>query len=479
MTKKWLFPGFLTLFLPSAIALSMHGFLGSFSRFMGDDFCAAYIAERFGPLRAVWYWYLNWNGGYSVSVLGELLPLIKPDGMAYVIPIVLVLWLAVTVAAIALFFPKETQIREKLLASLALGGSVLFVILLLSPDVPQSLYWWAGMRPYTMPLITITFYAILYQWHSRKHWNKIGMFLWVGMSLLVTLFCGGLSETFTPVQIVFFVSLIGWNYLKNKARFRDQNFLFQFAGLVGSITALMIMVSAPGNAVRRSFLPPAPDPITVIQIAFSGYLAFLADIFNTPEKLLGLTGMTLGAIWIGIQFKLVDKIRLWYALAFLAGGFVFAFGCFPPGSYGLAEPPPGRTHIIPDFMLVIGFLASGLIAGTWLNGRLSAKHKNIANLAFFIFVVGSLGVSSYMNAKNLYALRHEYAAFAQKWDEAETILLQARQTDPDIVYIPALKNWARVFDPSDNPKFYVNECIAEYYHLNKVIATDNPPPSTP
>jgi hypothetical protein len=130
-------------------------------------------------------------------------------------------------------------------------------------------------------------------------------------------------------------------------------------------------------------------------------------------------------------------------------------------------------------MLVIGFLASGLIAGTWLNGRLSAKHKNIANLAFFIFVVGSLGVSSYMNAKNLYALRHEYAAFAQKWDEAETILLQARQTDPDIVYIPALKNWARVFDPSDNPKFYVNECIAEYYHLNKVIATDNPPPSTP
>ena len=225
MTKKWLIPGFLALFLPSAVALSLHGYLGSFSRFMGDDFCAAFIAERFGVLRAVWYWYLNWNGGYSVSILGELLPLIKPGGMGYVIPIVLALWFAITVIAISMFLPQGAQIREKIWASLSLGGAALFVILLLSPDVPQSFYWWAGMRPYTMPLIIITLYAILYQWYGRKQREKNEVLLWVGISFLVTAFGGGLSETFTPVQIVFFALLTGWNIIINKARVRDQNFL--------------------------------------------------------------------------------------------------------------------------------------------------------------------------------------------------------------------------------------------------------------
>jgi len=479
MTKKWLIPGFLALFLPSAVALSLHGYLGSFSRFMGDDFCAAFIAERFGVLRAVWYWYLNWNGGYSVSILGELLPLIKPGGMAYVIPIVLALWFTITCIAIAMFLPQGAQTREKVLASLSLGGAVLFVILLLSPDVPQSFYWWAGMRPYTMPLIVITFYAVLYQWYRMKRRGKNEVLFWVGISFLVTAFGGGLSETFTPVQIVFFALLTGWNTIRNKARFRDQNFLFQLAGLIGSITALIIMVSAPGNAIRRSFLPPAPDLITVLQIAFSGYSAFLLDIFNTTEKIAGLIGVLLGAVWIGMQFKLLEKTKWWSALVFLIGGFIFAFGCFPPGAYGLSEPPPGRTHIIPDFMLVIGFLASGFTAGTWLEGRASAKHKNIANLAFFILVASSMGYSSYMNSTKLYSLQQAYAEYAQKWDEADSILLQASQADPEIVYIPALKNWARVFDPGDNPKFYVNECIAEYYQVKVVIATDDPPTPNP
>ena len=130
-------------------------------------------------------------------------------------------------------------------------------------------------------------------------------------------------------------------------------------------------------------------------------------------------------------------------------------------------------------MLVTGLLASGFSAGTWLESQVNVKQKNITNLAFLILVACSMGFSSYMNSTKLYALRNDYAEYAQKWDEAESILLQASQTNPEIVYIPALQNWARVFDPSDNPKFYVNECIAEYYQVNKVIAIDNPPTSNP
>jgi hypothetical protein len=480
MTKKWLIPGLLALFVPSAVALSLHGYLGSFSRFMADDFCSAFIAERFGVLRAIWYWYLNWNGGISVTILGELMPLIKPAGMAYVIPIILVLWFALTCTAIGMFLLQNMQVREKVWPALALGGAFLFVVLLLSPDVPQSLYWWAGMRPYTMPLIIITLYAILFHWYMSRQRGKYERLFWLGISFAVAVFNGGLSETFTPVLIVFFACLTGWNYLTNKARFQDQDFQFQFAGLVGSITALIIMVSAPGNAIRRSFLPPPPDLFTVLQIALSGYYEFLLDIVNTQEKIVGLLGLLLGAIWVGMQFKPLQKQKWWFILIFLFGSFVFAFGCFPPGAYGLAEPPPTRTHIIPDFILSTGFLASGFIAGTWLEDRLSVKYKMGVNLVLFILVAGAMGFSSAINSSKLYALQPEYAEYAQEWDQVDAILLQASQTDPEVVYIPVLtNNWAHIFNPSDNPKFYVNSCIAEYYHVNKVIAVKNPPTSSP
>jgi hypothetical protein len=479
MTKKWLLPGSLALFIPSVIALSLHGYLGSFSRFMGDDFCAAYIADRFGILRAVWYWYLNWNGGYTVSILGELLPLIKPRGMAYVISILLAIWFTITCIVIGLFLPRGAKTGEKVWASLSLGGAVLFVILLLSPNVPQSFYWWAGMRPYTMPLIGITFYALLYQWYRRGSPEKREVYIWVGISFLAALFNGGLSETFTPVQIVFFATLTGWIFIRNKAGFRDRDFLFPFAGLIGSIVALVIMISAPGNAIRRSQLPPAPDLFTVLRIAFSGYSAFLLDIFSTKEKIIGLIGLALGAVWIGMQFKSEEKTNLLAAATLFLGGFIFAFGCFPPGAYGLAEPPPGRTHIIPDFMLVVGFLTSGVITGNWLGNQLDTSYRNIVNLGFIVLITGCMGYASFMNSTALYSSRQEYAAYAQNWDEAEKILLQASQTDVDTVYIPALTNWAHVFDPRDNPRFYVNECIAKYYQVNQVIAIDNPPVPSP
>jgi len=54
-------------------ALAALAYLGGQTRFMADDFCSAYYAQRFGLLRSIWYWYRTWSVGYTAFAFDWLL----------------------------------------------------------------------------------------------------------------------------------------------------------------------------------------------------------------------------------------------------------------------------------------------------------------------------------------------------------------------------------------------------------------------
>ena len=137
MLRRWRLHGSLLLSLAFLSTLGLHAYLGTYSRFIADDYCSAGMAKRFGILRAVWYWYLNWTGRYSASALDAIFGLLGPAVTPFVPALVLLGWLAVLTWTTGLLLSRKARLGLPQRLTLALAA--LFLTLILSPNVPQSL----------------------------------------------------------------------------------------------------------------------------------------------------------------------------------------------------------------------------------------------------------------------------------------------------------------------------------------------------
>jgi hypothetical protein len=462
MSKQWNFLAIFALFIPSSLVLLLHAYLGSFSRFIADDFCSYYYAKELGVFQSALYWYRTWHGGYSVSFMDSLLVLIGPYGIPYVTPIVLFIWLAVTTVAIHLLLRKDSQLFD-ILKSISLGTAVVYSILLISPKVSQSLYWWGGMRAYVMPLIIFTFYIALFQWFRKRSLKAGPIFILSGVSFMIVFASGGFSETFTPVQLVIFVFIISYGLLTLNFRPKDKEFFFLLAGYFGALASLLAMVSAPGNAARQALYPEPADLFSVFDIAFAGFITFLQGVFSTPERLFGILGMILGTAWLGIQTRDESKHKFWNILICLVTGLVFTFLCFLPAAYGLSAKPYERTLIIPAYILVVGLLLASFMWGKWVSSKI--EMRRFIHLGFFLTATTLIVLSAVIKSQELYASRHAYIDYARKWDQVDTQIIQTKHSGEELVLIPNMINWAGLDRPTDNPKFWLTACYTQYYGI--------------
>ena len=470
------------LFLPSAIVLSLHGYLGLYNRYLADDYCYAYIARRFNIFRAVWYWYRSWEGIFGTVMTDQLLTVVDPYKVKYALPIVLILWVAATTLAVHFLFVDRLTGKKNLVIPLSLGTSIVFVILSISPDVHQSVYWWVGMVKYSSPLIFLTIYADVYLWLKRKKWEVRYYPAIYLFSFLALLYISGFSETLTPslIMLVVYIILLGMSI--GNIKFRDREFNFLLAGLIGACLGLIIMLLAPGNAERRAELPPAPSLVMILTISLNGFISYLSQIFFTPDKLLAFLGIALGTVWLGFQLsnshyvenlnansmKSVSNkngLKAWFALVIGISGFAFAFACFPPGVFGFAEPPPARVLVIASLFLVAGIAISGFIFGDWLSHQFAQANNNYIASFFFLTVVLLMGFSAKIQTTRLYDMRSEFIDYAIWWDATDAKILDAKSHGLEEITVPVKDNWAGLLVLNDNPKFWVNICYTNYYHI--------------
>src|SRR5512142_861259 len=112
--------------IASTAVLGMHAYLGTYSRFMADDYCSASESLRLGVLRAAWFWYRSWTGRYSANVLDATFGALGPGITPIVTALVLALWLAGLFASL-LMITKSRGTDRPLLLSLALAAAILFL----------------------------------------------------------------------------------------------------------------------------------------------------------------------------------------------------------------------------------------------------------------------------------------------------------------------------------------------------------------
>jgi hypothetical protein len=453
----------------SATALLLHAYVGSYSRYIADDFCSAATAHRFGILRATWYWYRTWTGRYSASALDAVFGALGPGFTAAGPAAALILWLA------ALAFAIRTLLANVGVPSLRrawmISAAIAFATLAWSPNIAQSLYWGQGMRAILPPLVLSAF---LVGQVSRLHASALSgsrRALWLGAILVLTFAAAGFSETYAALQLgVFSCSLlVVLLMLKNGAR--RPLFDLLCAGVLGAAAGLGVVALSPGNPVRQAFYPnPLPIP-NLLGLAASHYASFLADRASDLDGLLAVGGAAALLAYCGARARNLG-LRGRMPLAVILTGFALAFATFVPAAYGLSDFPPERTLLLPVYLLTISALVGSFMVGNGLvaQGELQPSKRR-ATASLVLAAAGLSIAAAFLSAQELVSSLPVYAEYARHWDAVDAQIRGALANGETEVWIQPIANWAGLNEPNDNPKFWVNDCMSDYYGI-RVLAFD-------
>lgn len=462
LQKTWII---FILMIPPGIPITLHAYLGSFTRLIADDYCTFYNTQTLGVLGTAWYWYRTWTGVYARSLINEILIWIGPYNMQMIVPGVLMIWWLATGWVFYLLLERKNPSKYRLWISLSASIAFISTVLLISPQLTQSLYWWGGLSAYTIPLVLATFYVAIFLMFAGKERGRKAAIAMSVLSFFMAFGLGGISESFTPIPLVFIAFVAGWGLMTKQLNLHHPALWFLSAGLFGTTLALLIIVAAPGNAIRQSYFPPHPGILDIVRIASAGYLDFLATTFVEPTKFTGILGVFLGSAILGVHATTSKTPRPWAAPAILALGIFFAFLCFPPTAYGMSNVPPRRVLIISAFMLVAGLMGSGYAAGIWLSSRTAEPFIHVLTRVFLLATTLLIGFSTWITSQNLYDSRSIYIEYADLWDQVDAQIHQAKANGEESVTIPALGSWTGLDRPNPNPKFWATACYTEYYGI--------------
>ena len=443
--------------------LLIHVYLGSYSRFIADDFCSSAVARSQGIFRGAIYWYINWNGRFSANFLDSLFGYLGPFATPLATGLVITVWLIVLAISVG-------QIRRPLLENWIIAAMVLFAVLHVIPQVGQSLYWGQGMRSVVPPLILGTAYVALIAKRSRSH-ERASLVLLITAGLL-TFIAVGFAETYFAVQTAAIVfALVIPAVFKIYAPVNRRNyFLLLIAGLAGSLAGGLLMFVAPGNKFRQSPFPPPPAIPELLRISLRGIGEFFELVVLAPGKWYIWVGLIFSGFIFGLQVfqprEGTGRRDVWTLVWLPVVGFVLLLACWVPMAWGTSLTLGYRTFIIPAYVLVCLITCWAYIAGRVCRGAFASFAPVVATSVIVLVVFGILAANI---SREMWQQRSLFAGYARRWDEREQIIKRAKSQALTYAVVPGQRNWAALDEVEVDPKnTWLTKCMHDYYGINVI-----------
>ena len=455
--------------------LLAYAYIGTYSRFMADDYGSATIARSKGIIGGVIFWYQTWNGRYSASYLDGLFGSIGPGITPYVPPVVITIWLTVLIIVVRQL-TNGFQKKSRYFAAVLISIAILITAFEITPTVAQSVYWGQGMRSVVPPLILGTCYIGVLQYHQNLNPPKKQQYLWYLLCGGITLIAGGFSETYVALQTsalaIVLLLLIGPIFPGAKRKLPP----LIASGFIGSVIALAIIALAPGNQVRQAAFPPPPGLLQMLGIMGISLAFFLLRILSTSYLITIFGVMTLsGVVGYSKNYSDIDNIseqNLKRILVLLPPiTIVLLYSSFAPAAYAMSGGPPFRAWIIPVYIFVCSLSAWGYIIGQLINKTHKHNenvHKNLWIAIVSCFLVLYMG-SAISAAIRILQLEPEYRTYAAMWDESDELIRTAKANGLTTVIIPESTNWAGLEDIGQNQDHWVNQFVSNYYGIQVMI----------
>jgi hypothetical protein len=447
--------------------LVIHVYLGSYSRFIADDFCSSAVAHSQGIFRGSIYWYLNWNGRFSANLLDSLFGYIGPAATPFATGLVVTAWFIVLVIAVG-------RIKQgTLVESAIIAAMVLFAVLDVIPLVGQSLYWGQGMRSVVPPLFLGAVYVALVAERSRST-DRASLLLVIASGLL-TFIAVGFAETYFAVQTaaMVFALVIPAVFKIYAPRNRRNYFLLLIAGLAGSLVGGLLMFVAPGNKFRQSAFPPPPAIPELLRISLRGLNEFFELAVLAPGKRYIWVGLICAGFIFGLQaFRSRSSRRTAWTLVWLpVVGFVLLLACWVPMAWGTSLTLAYRTFIIPAYVLVCLVMCWSYLAGRICSGAYVsfAQRAPAVATALPLIVLLAFGMLAANISREMWRQRSLFKGYARRWDEREQTIQRAKSQGLPYAVVLRQHNWAALDEIAVEPKItWLTKCVDDYYGINVI-----------
>ncbi|MFN7211264.1 MAG: DUF6056 family protein, partial [Aggregatilineales bacterium] len=327
---------------------------GSFyARYLADDYCLKSAVNAQGWLTFVTSMYTGWTGTFS----GIALQGIMPSARELVVPILLSLGIGFA----ALFLFARALLRRFLPAAprvelLALAATCLFLAVFLSslPNLHEVLFWYTAMAAYGVPLLLAPLIATLILTANSP---------WAALPLFVLCF---ILAGFNPNVMALQVGLLslGWLAARRAPRLRA----LLLAGLLGAVLGAVVVILAPGNAVRAAELEQPNLLNAALSALVMAPYPFIQAVRQVPLGVIALFGLSaIGGYSFGTSAPQRPSGRL-HSLAVIGVTLLGAAGAFLPAFYAFAKLPT-RSLTTPIWVTLLGVMALGYIYGVALRGR--------------------------------------------------------------------------------------------------------------
>lgn len=467
------------------LALIAYAYLGSYSRYMADDYAALRPIQSHGFFGAQIRWYQAWTGRFSYTFLNSLAALLGPV-MPRVLPgLLLTLWFAAAVWAIYQIHSLSGSTSWPRV--LLFGGFVIFATLETAPNVSQSLYWQAASLTHVAPFIPLSLYVgLVGQGVSQRHelFRRKFNLACAGM---LTFVAGGLSDAYTVFQScglmlsILALEIFAGTHLKSRIR------KYLVVGLVGSLLASIILVASPGNSIRQAFFPRHLNGLEILVLTIRYSVGFVARlVLNHP--LIVISSVTLPLLVVLREFSLTDAPRwdrrLCIRLLLLTpvAVLLLIMCCTGASVYAISVMLPERARILLSLIVICGIVVWSRAAAEYLATqlrRLSWSGKQIIWISATVLLV-CLAMSPLVSCFSIFTIREQARSFAADWDRQDSQLKAAKQDGIADVTVDQIGDFqSRIGKgPSDlhlrpDPGFWINRVTASYYGLKSVRANED------
>ncbi len=454
----------------SAIALAVYIYLGTFTRYMADDYCLLVDLNHGNLFTASYDKYLTSSNRFSnlfVMGVGELF---GSGNLAYMPGILILLWVAGLV-----WLGDEL----KKLFGLPIARPVILLVAELAavltfyqlPNLFQSVYWRPGQVTYFTPVVLFTFLAAGLVRASRLQAGRALVWL-APLFAFLAFFIGGLSETVGAFHITALALAILGILFFDKSPRRKPALTLLIAALTGAVLALVAMFLSPANALRLEGSDAARD-LTFLIVRTRRYaVSFNYDTLMTrplPSLVSVVLGFLLAFTFFNGDLKKQNP-RLWWGLILIPLiNFILILAIVSPSAYGQSYPVE-RVRLPAHYEFTLALMSLGALLA------LLVKQIRLPGFAraFALLALGALLLYPLWTSKQTLAMAADLRAWSSHWDRREAYLYDVIEQGQTDIIVPALPGMYSTKELDVRPNFWVNQCAAQYYGANSISAIPVP-----
>lgn len=462
--------------LAMLVTIGIYVYLGTFSRYLSDDYCEAVRVNKSSPVAAVIERYTaeSWPRAtmrYSNLLFIGFSELIGNNNMPITIPAMVLLWvigLIFSIHEIRKFLRMDWAFE----VDLFLGSLLGFFSLLQAPNLFQTIYWRSAMMTHFAPLVFGSFlFAFLLKRLRRAESQSFSLSIKL-IILLAAFIIAGFSEppTITMIIALPLPMLAIWCWGKPPAKQRQLNLLlWTFAGAVLGLLA-MILSPASRSVVNERTM----GIVEILSTSFLYSYLFIIDSLKTlplPAFLSALIPLLL--VWLYKQVKpselsqekksaifliiIVSPFLVWLLIA--AG--------FSPSVYGQGFPVE-RMRFLARTMMIAESMLAGLLFGLLLKD-LQFKHRVLAEWTVLVIFASLAIVYPLRMLVNIYKFDvPEYRTRAELWDLRDAYIIRHASLGERDLIVPGFSGVYQIKELDSDPNHWVNRCAAQYYGVDSI-----------